>query len=156
MAIPGQRLSFFAKTWKEAGADPALLSLVRDGHKIIFEDGPPPCTLPLSQYETKLPEPRMSVIRSEIKTLLEKGAIRKVSQQEAVATPGHYAQIFAVPKPGGKWRVVINLKPLNEHVLKETFRMETTKDVRSLLKPGEYGAVALEEVEEVGVASSLY
>ena len=54
---------------------------------------------------------------------------------------GHYLQIFAVPKPGGKWRVVINMKPLNEHVAKETFRMETVKDVRSLLKPGDYGAV---------------
>ena len=56
-------------------------------------------------------------------------------------TLGHYSQIFAVPKPGGKWRVVINMKPLNEHVLKETFRMETSRDVRSLLKPGDFGAV---------------
>ena len=36
---------------------------------------------------------------------------------------------------------MINMKPLNEHVAKETFRMETVKDVRSLLKPGDYGAV---------------
>ena len=55
--------------------------------------------------------------------------------------PGHYSQIFAVPKPGGKWRVVINMKPLNEHVAKETFRMETSRDVRSLLSPGDFGAV---------------
>ena len=78
MSIPGQRLSYFAEFWKQAGADPALLSLVKDGHKIKFDDGPPPCTLPLPQYETKLPEPKMAVIRSEIKTLLEKGAIRRL------------------------------------------------------------------------------
>ena len=132
MSVSGQRLSYFLDAWKRAGADPALLSLVKDGHRIIFEDGTPPCTLPLSRYETKLPEPKMSVVRAEVISLLEINAIRKLSHSEAVSTPGHYAQIFAVPKPGGKWRVVINLKPLNEHVLKETFRMETSKDVRSL------------------------
>ena len=141
MATPGQRLSFFAEFWEKAGADPALLSLVRDGHKILFEDGPPPCTPPSHEYETKLPEPKMSVVRAEVRTLLDKGAVRVVSQEEALATPGHYSQVFAVPKPGGKWRVVINMKPLNEFVLKESFRMETVKDVRSLLKPGDFGAV---------------
>ena len=60
----------------------------------------------------------MSVVRAEVRTLLDKGAVRVVSQEEALATPGHYSQVFAVPKPGGKWRVVINMKPLNEFVLK--------------------------------------
>ena len=100
MPTPGQRLAGFAKIWKKAGADPDLLALVRDGHKIEFEDGPPPCTLPSNQYETKLPETKMNVIRAEITSLLEKGAIRKVSHDKAVSTPGHYSQIFAVPKPG--------------------------------------------------------
>ena len=34
MAVPGQRLSKFAHVWLEAGADPALLKLVKKGHKI--------------------------------------------------------------------------------------------------------------------------
>ena len=81
MSIPGQRLSFFAKAWKEAGADPALQSLIKEGHKIQFDEGPPVCTLPSPQYETRLPEAKMSVIRSEIGKLLEKGAIRKAGCQ---------------------------------------------------------------------------
>ena len=72
---------------------------------------------------------------------MDKGAIREVSADEAASNPGHYSKIFAVPKPGGKWRVVINLKPLNEFVAKESFRMETVRDVRTLIKPGDYGAV---------------
>ena len=141
MPVPGQRLSLFAEVWKAAGADPVLQSLIRDGHKIIFDEGPPPCTQPDPKYETRLPDSKMSVIRKEISELLHKGAIRVVSQEEAQSVPGHYSQIFAVPKPGGKWRVVINMKPLNEHVLKESFHMETSKDVRSLLQPEDYGAV---------------
>ena len=100
MPTPGQRLASFANIWKKAGADPDLLALVRDGHRIKFEDGPPPCTLPSAQYETKLPDRKMTIIRAEITSLLEKGAIRKVSHEEAISTPGHYSQIFTVPKPG--------------------------------------------------------
>ena len=139
MAVPGQRLSLFAKVWHEARADPELLNLIRDGHRIIFEDGPPPCSLPSPDFETRLPEHRMSVIREEIGKLLQKGAIFKVSEEEATHTPGHYSKIFAVPKPGGKWRVVINLKPLNEFIEKETFHMETARDVWTLLKPLDFG-----------------
>ena len=76
----------FAKVWKEAGADPALQSLVKDGHKIIFDDGPPPCTLPLPCYETKLPEQKMNIIRAEVGKLLAKGAIRKVPSRKCVQT----------------------------------------------------------------------
>ena len=101
MPVPGQRLSLFTQAWKDAGADPALLELVRDGHKIVFEDGTPPCTIPSPEFETKLPEPKMVVIRNEITELLNKGAIREVSLKEAHKRPGHYSQIFAVPKPGG-------------------------------------------------------
>ena len=60
MPIPGQRLASFAEVWQKAGADPALLALVRDGQKIVFEDEPPPCTLPNPSFETKLPEVKMS------------------------------------------------------------------------------------------------
>ena len=60
MSLPGQRLSAFAEVWKKAGADPDLQNLIKHGHKIQFDDGPPPCTLPLSDFETKLPEPKMS------------------------------------------------------------------------------------------------
>ena len=83
----------------------------------------------------------MSVIREETGKLLHKGAIRKVSWEEASNVPGHYSNIFAVPKPGGNWRLVINLKPLNEFILKKTFNMETARDVRTLLKRNDFGAV---------------
>ena len=33
------------------------------------------------------------------------------------------------------------MKPLNEHVQKESFQMETSRDVSSLLKPGDHAAV---------------
>ena len=139
--IPGQRLSSFAEEWRKAGADPALVQLVHFGHKIKFEHGTPTLTKPLQEFETKLEEGAMNVVRKEVATLLEKNAVRKLNWDEASKNLGHYSQIFTVPKPNGKHRVVINMKPLNEQVKKEKFRMETIKDVKSLIQPNDYGAV---------------
>ena len=36
---------------------------------------------------------------------------------------------------------MINLKPLNKYIKKENFKMETLKDVRATLKPGDLGAI---------------
>ena len=58
----------YSNVWKEAGADPVILSLIRDGHKIVFDDGPPPCSSTSDKFETKVPEAKMSVIREETET----------------------------------------------------------------------------------------
>ena len=63
----------YSNVWKEAGADPVILSLIRDGHKIVFDDGPPPCSSTSDKFETKVPEAKMSVIREEIETPSLKG-----------------------------------------------------------------------------------
>ena len=81
--VPGQRLSYFAEKWKQAGADPALVHLVQHGHKIKFEYGTPQLTKPRKEFETKLDEGAMNVVRKEIAILLEKNAIRKLSWEEA-------------------------------------------------------------------------
>ena len=69
MAIPGQCLSLFAQAWKDAGADPALQDLVKNGHRIIFDGDPPPLSVPSPEFETKLPKHKMKVIREEISKL---------------------------------------------------------------------------------------
>ena len=101
MPQPGQRLSAFAEIWKKSGADPSLLALIRDGHKINFEDAPPPCTLPAQRYETKLANEQMTVIRSEVASLLAKGAIHEVPRVEAESVPAHYSQIYCGTKARG-------------------------------------------------------
>ena len=57
----------------------------------------------------KLPHAQMEVVRKEVKDLVTKGAVRRVPVAEAKAHRGFYSSIFCVPKPGGKWRAVIDL-----------------------------------------------
>ena len=50
--------------------------------------------------------------------------------------------MFVVKKPEpGKFRVIINLKPLNKYVSKKSFKMEGINDVQNLLTPNCYGAI---------------
>ena len=71
----------------------------------------------------------MTVIRKEIVDLCGKGVMRRISLKEVKRILGFYSKMFCVPKPGQKWRPVINLRPFNEFVIKEKFCMETVCDV---------------------------
>ena len=81
----------------------------------------------------------MQVIRREVANFLTKRAIRKVSTAEANANPGFYSKLFCVPKPGNKWRMIIDMRNLNSFILKKGFKMQGVRDVRHLLRPQMYG-----------------
>ena len=137
---PGNRLRRFEAVWRHFRASPEVHALIEDGHEIVFENKAPPLTGPQWNKATKLPPAQMKVIRQEVKDLVSKGAMRKISKEEAQQNPGFYSKMFCVTKPNKKWRPIINLKPFNKYVLKKNFKMETVRDVRNLLQPGMWAA----------------
>ena len=137
---PGNRLRRFEAVWRYFRASPEVHALIEDGHEIVFENKAPPLTGPQWNKATKLPPAQMKVIRQEVKDLVSKGAMRKISKEEAQQNPGFYSKMFCVTKPNKKWRPIINLKPFNKYVLKKNFKMETVRDVRNLLQPGMWAA----------------
>ena len=133
-------LSSFSTAWEALSASPEIVRIVKYGHEVKFDEKPV-LTKPLKKFSTKLPEEQMDVIRKEIQTLMSKGAVKVVSKAVAPKKLGVYSKMFCVPKPGtNQWRPIINLKPLNKYIHKENFKMDTLKDVRCLLQPGDYGA----------------
>ena len=115
--VPGARLSFFGQVWRRYGASPEVLKTIEKGHKIEFEYGNPPLSVPNSEFETKLMEEDQKVVRDGIQELLQKETIRIVSIEEAIKVPGFYSKVFARLKPGtNKYRMIINMKPLNEFI----------------------------------------
>ena len=133
-------LSKCVDAWKELQASPEIVNLVQSGHKIKFEHKPT-LTKPCKKYSTVLPAEQMSIVRHEVQTLVSKGAVQILSKDFVKSNLGVYSKLFCVPKAGTtKWRPVINLKPLNKYISKESFKMETLKDVRATVNPGDYGA----------------
>ena len=48
----------------------------------------------------------MNTVRKEVQGFLEKGAVRKLTMEEAQSDPGFYTKLFCVPKPG---KIVVHL-----------------------------------------------
>jgi len=58
-------------------------------------------------------------------------------------SPAFYSHLFVVPKPGGRWRPVIDLSSLNKLIIAPHFRMETARSLRQSVLQGEF-AVSLD------------
>ena len=52
--------------------------------------------------------------------------------------PAFYNRLFLVPKPGGKWRPVLDVSRLNKFVCKTKFSMETAQTVQDSLVRGDW------------------
>ena len=75
-----------------------------------------------------------SAIAEEIPRLLEKGAIEEVPTRRQ----GFYSRLFLVPKKDQQMRPVINLRPLNNFLRHEHFKMEGIHTVKDLLRQGDW------------------
>ena len=75
-------------------------------------------------------------LAEEVATLLQKGAITKVSQSDQKA--GFYSMYFLVPKKDGSFRSVLDLRRLNQFIKVLPFKMLTTKDILQAIGQGEW------------------
>ena len=97
------------------------------------ENRPPPDNLPPAQ--PALSPAKQKLLDEEIRKLLELGAIKKVSAEDA----HFYQRMFLVPKPGTKKvRPVLDCRRVNKHVVPHHFKMEGWSTVRSLCHRGDW------------------
>ena len=76
------------------------------------------------------------IIDKEIKKLIKMKVIKEVEHHpEEFLSP-----IFIVPKKNGEYRMILNLKELNEFIEYHHFKMDTFESVLKLVKPGSWFA----------------
>ena len=128
----GGRLKWFLPFWKTLTHDSSILQIV-SGARIEF-------VRPICQ-DVPRPPIRCSItdkskIDSELSKYLRLGIIEHASHSD-----GEFiSQIFSVPKKSGGVRIILNLKPLNEDVVYQHFKMENIHSVLQLLEPNCYMA----------------
>ena len=71
---------------------------------------------------------------AEVESMLEKGAIRKTSHCQGQIL----SNIFLREKKEGTFRPIIDLKKVNNFIPYQKFKMESLKNIRSLLQPGDF------------------
>ncbi len=74
------------------------------------------------------------VLNSEISTLIKKGAVEEINPEHGK----FFSRLFTIPKSSGGLRPIINLRPLNQFVKIDTFKMEGLKDLKLLVSKGDY------------------
>ena len=72
------------------------------------------------------------IITKEISKLLHKGVLEKTEY----AVGDFLSTIFVRPKKDGSYRLILNLKPLNEFVSYHHFKMDTIQTDLNLMPPG--------------------
>ena len=121
----GGRLAHFAQNWAEITDDEWVLSLVRKGYRIPFQERPI-----LSPDPIFFRQPLSQQLEEEVASLLSKGAVEEIIPE----CPGYYSRIFLVPKKNGKLRLIIDLSVLNHFVYTQTFKMETQRKVKDAVQ----------------------
>ena len=126
------RLKHFLHNWEKLTQDQWVLQAVQ-GVQIELLGTPQQFKPPTQQVWA---EPDQTLFLVEIKTMIEKGAIRELSRAET--QNGFYSNMFLVPKKDGKMRPVINLKRLNTFVETHHFKMEGLQTARELIRPNNW------------------
>ena len=123
------RLNHFISQWMMLTQDLWVFQTIQ-GHHIEFMS---PAVQHSSPGMPSLPPPQEKVLDQGMKELLAKKAIHQV-QTHTPSNRGFISSIFIVPKKDGGNRPVINLKPLNQFLIQEHFKMEEIHMLRDLLK----------------------
>lgn len=130
--FPAGRLRHFLPAWKFIKAEAWVLQVIEFGLKLKFMTKPPLTSNPLP-WDAYAPDTHKGkALDTEIDNLLAKGAIEHVEED----SPGFYSLLFLQPKRDSPdWRPIIDLKPLNQFLEKDKFKMETPDSVRAALRP---------------------
>ena len=131
----GARLLLFESQWVQITQDPWVLEIIRHEYALKFQNSTPMFQGIKRTFlsNTKQKE----ILRKEILTLLEKEAIVEVPKRSQ--NQGFYSTLFMVPKKNSeKLRPVINLKPLNQFLVKKTFKIDHLKGIIKVMQQGNW------------------
>ena len=131
---PGGRLQDYHKVWSINGCHPRVVHVLQWGYQIILREPVKLTRYPIIQSGYNNQE-KQAFLKDCVQQMLQKHAITPVKHN---TTLGFYSRLFLVPKPGKKWRPVIDLSTLNLHLNVPTFKMETAEVVRSSICKGEW------------------
>jgi hypothetical protein len=114
--------------WKRMGAHDTVINWIKDGIQIPFHDTPHSFEIQNPSFSIK----EKAFVNSEICELLLSGAIRKCLPGEV---PLCVSPIGCVPKKKDKFRLIVDLRHINEYVVAQSFQNENIDTVTQLIKP---------------------
>lgn len=120
-------MQFFVSEWEKLTSDNRILDIVSHCH-IEFLNDEKPKQSEISQRKFNAKE--TLIIDSEIQKLLDQEVIKMVEFRE----DQFLSPIFIRPKKNGEYRLILNLKSLNEFIPYRHFKMDTFENALNLIK----------------------
>ena len=129
----GGRLTQFLHHWEKFTTDVWVLSVIRGGLDLVFQERPPLSDSPIPMSQTS-GKKKFRLLSEEVQSLLLKRVIEEIPPTQS--TPGFYSRLFLVAKKTGGMRPVIELSVLNSYLSVPHFKMETNRSIRACILPG--------------------
>ena len=124
-----RRTASHLASWRKITSNPWVLQVV-SGYRLDFRAQTYQSYRPVTVEQ----DWQLTPIDKEVQTLLEKGAIEEVCQRN----DEFYSSLFLIPKKSGQMQPVINLRPLNQFLRYQHFKMEGIHVVKDLLRQGDW------------------
>ena len=132
LTLSGGCLSLHWQAWRDGGADPWVVEVLREGCRIPFLRPPPLSTDPIPMPSYAPTSIKGAALEEVTLVLIAMGAVVFAP----LPSPGFYSHLFVVWKTAGSWRPVIDLSLLNRFVDISPFRMVTIQSVLMSVRQG--------------------
>ena len=103
-----------------------VLDWIETGVALPFQKVP----VPKIFNNKKIPELESTFLSLEVKRMVDCGAVVPLREPPLISSPIH-----AVPKKNGKFRLVIDMRYLNSHLIVPKFKMEGLETLSKMLEP---------------------
>ncbi|XP_057299732.1 uncharacterized protein LOC130630297 [Hydractinia symbiolongicarpus] len=117
------RLKKNLKYWQTISCNTTILKIIKEGYTIPFFTAPQKQTFSNNQSAIT----SLEFVNEAVQELLDTGLIKVVSSAPHVVNP------LSVSTKGGKSRLILDLRYLNQHIYKEKVKFEDWKVVREFL-----------------------
>ena len=131
--LVGGRLQLFWQTWALLGANPRVVSILKEGYVLQFKIRPlVRDPLIVSGYANPN---RNLYLKEALQALLYKKAVEMLRVRTSLA---FFNRPFIVPKPNQKWRPILDLSALNKFLSIKAIKIETPETIQISLQQGEW------------------
>ena len=132
--LVGGCLQNFWQKWSLLGANPRVVSILKDGYILSIKLRPPLVRDPLivSGYANPV---RNVYLKEALHALIHKKVVERVRVQTSLA---FFNRLFIVPKPNQKWHPILDINALIRFLRVKTFKMETTETIGISLQQREW------------------
>ena len=134
--LSGGCLSLHWQAWRDRGAEPWVVEMLRVGYCLPFLSTPPLSNVPIPMPSYSPTSIKGAALEEVALGLIAKGAV----ELAPLPSPGFYSRLFVVWTTSGSWRPVIDLSHLIRFVDVSPFQMETIQSVLLSVRQGDWMA----------------